>query len=314
MSLKKKDSQEAIVLVRDAEVTINVGDVFTLTRRHFAILVNATEMVDTPVVSEQTTLQSSVQTLPSSSDTSLLQPERIQVMKPDQVAVSTASKRLPFVATGKKVKAFWEKSGRWFEATVMQWDDSIQKAQVVFGESHFSYWVSYADITMINPTSKSSKHAFVEREASKRKNEAASSTISKNDKKMKPEDDEVAFNRNTRTRRPPIVYGDPVELASSDSSKEEKHIKTTYQTRMLNSICDILGIQRSELADKKTIILFHAICSKHIVPPWHLEKPERLDAIYDAIIQLSHEFPSALAYTNRIEPVSNEMLLKVFLF
>jgi hypothetical protein len=237
MSLRRKNAQENIVLIRDSENILYDGDSFTLTRRQFSILVKATEIVDTPVAKEQPKSQSGIQTM-ISSETSLLQPDRIQVVKPDQVVVSTASKRLPFVATGKKVKAFWEKSGRWFEATVMQWDDSAQKAQVVFGESLFSHWVAYSDITMIDPTPKHIKNPYVEkereREASKRKSEAASSSSSKNDKKMKQEDDELSFNRNTRSRRPPpIVYGDPVELASSDSSKEEKMIKSAYQTSNL---------------------------------------------------------------------------------
>jgi hypothetical protein len=70
-------------------------------------------------------------------------------------------------------------------------------------------------------------------------------------------------------------------------------------------------VSRSELSERKTVVIFHSICSKHIVPPWHLEKPERLDAIYDAIIQLSHEFPNSIAYTNRIVPVAPDLLVQV---
>jgi hypothetical protein len=59
-----------------------------------------------------------------------------------------------------------------------------------------------------------------------------------------------------------------------------------------------------QLSDKKTAILHHASCLKHLVPAWHQEKPERIIWIMDAMHSLAAEYPGNIYLTEEFNPIS----------
>lgn len=115
--------------------------------------------------------------------------------------------------------------------------------------------------------------------------------------------------RETRASNKSVFHFDWGQLSDSESEydsddlvdySKRSHKKKSYKPTV---------VELDELSVRKTLVLYHEVCLKHLVPKGHKEVPERLEEIIKILTEMKKKY-STLVVSNEITDIDEEFLLK----
>jgi len=109
--------------------------------------------------------------------------------------------------------------------------------------------------------------------------------------------------RNTRN----VNYCDWIS-SSSDDENEEDMVQVNIEPKKKVAPPPSTILLPDQISDKPTYVLYSATCLKHYVPKWHLEKPERLQAILEGLQEIQTQYPKSVLLCEEFDPIERGIL------
>eukprot|EP01119_Soliformovum_irregulare_P015036 TRINITY_DN4183_c0_g1_i1.p1 TRINITY_DN4183_c0_g1~~TRINITY_DN4183_c0_g1_i1.p1 ORF type:complete len:677 (-),score=205.00 TRINITY_DN4183_c0_g1_i1:55-2085(-) len=328
MIITRKNGKE-FRIERGNRLFLNVGDKFTLCGAHFMFLLS--EKQDPSAIKTET-----VATAPS-SNADPVTTEAVAPISNGQVKTETEENGTTAVDTngngqhaeppvvpapppthpgqylsppghqwaaqtwiGNRVKVWWTHQKKWYRGTIINAKDE-GKFEIRYDDGE----KGWEDIENIVITDASEEKEGKERKQTKlAQKKPSSKRRTDSDRERKPKSSS-SDDRGRRVRGGQVANYVEWESSSSDDSDSDSG-KVSYKKEKKPRNQTV--VLPEQLAEKKTLVLYHETCLKHFVPKWHLEKPERLLCVMEGIQEVSSVFPEALHISSEFSEVDRKIL------
>eukprot|EP01116_Phalansterium_solitarium_P000907 TRINITY_DN10751_c0_g1_i1.p1 TRINITY_DN10751_c0_g1~~TRINITY_DN10751_c0_g1_i1.p1 ORF type:complete len:617 (+),score=121.53 TRINITY_DN10751_c0_g1_i1:108-1958(+) len=207
------------------------------------------------------------------------------VKRKREEASAPLSKRTGLAWIGQRVKIFWDPDNEYFAGTVAAFREEDRNYKVIYDDGETS-WELEQDLIPLE-----------RRTEPLRKRSKGRNGIDR---------DEQPSRRSSRDKKQVISYA---ELEAQDSGTDEDDY---VDYRALSAKRGLIATAPDMLAEKKTGVLHHPMCLKHVVPVWHFEKPDRINSILEGIDELKAQYPTHnLDIRCDFDKIAKDVILKI---
>eukprot|EP01114_Cavostelium_apophysatum_P021332 TRINITY_DN7417_c0_g1_i1.p1 TRINITY_DN7417_c0_g1~~TRINITY_DN7417_c0_g1_i1.p1 ORF type:complete len:658 (+),score=156.78 TRINITY_DN7417_c0_g1_i1:79-2052(+) len=193
----------------------------------------------------------------------------------------------------KKVRVFWKREQNWFYGKVTNYCADTDEFEVTYPDGDAAYEPKSEVVILpeYHTGLPKKKHATKGKEEKLKKRRLSDDGRSAREKRQKKK----------------VNYSEWISTSESEESDARTHVvrKKTPRVRFE------MNPTSEQLSGRKTLVLYSEVFLKHLVPKWHLERPQRVEAVMAGLTPLLEKYPDNLVVSGEFSPISKENLLLV---